>query len=325
MIREWNGRLSQSITVRFSKTEDERSKDFEVFLDAFSKLAPRINFAVDRGESENLPALLIGDSWRFHLIPLGLELPPFLDLLNLLDKGQASLNHGIRQTLNNVTLPTQLTVFVSHQCTNCPNVVRQITPLPLINPDIKVTLIDGMLFSELAEADDIRAVPTVICDEQYRWTGQLNLEEVLDVLVHRNPDHLGSITIETMIKEGNAKQLADMMVQHDRIFSNFMGLLTHEKWPIRLGAMVVMEQITDQKPPLAKQALEPLWEEMKVVQETVRGDIIYLIGEIADQAWLPRMEMMLSQETNDDLSEALEEAVAKIRLPKRGHINMKSG
>jgi hypothetical protein len=170
-----------------------------------------------------------------------------------------------------------------------------------------------MLFPELARVDKIRSVPTVICDGRFRWTGQMRSEEMIHVMVHRHPGELGADIFKRMIKEGDASHLADLMLHTGEIFPAYVDLLAHEKWPIRLGAMVALEGIAETDLKLAKEVIQPLWEKMKGAEVPVRGDIIYWIGQLGDETWIPHLERMKGEESSEDLVEAIDEALERLR------------
>lgn len=79
--------------------------------------------------------------------------------------------------------------------------------------------------------------------------------------------------------DSKADLVAEMMVAEGKIFPAFMDMLVHEKWPVRLGAMVAMEEIIVRDKPLSEQCVEPLWERFPEMNDQVRGDVIDILGE----------------------------------------------
>ncbi|MBE9569841.1 MAG: thioredoxin family protein [Proteobacteria bacterium] len=219
---------------------------------------------------------------------------------------------SIQDHLEKIKLPAVLRLYVSQQCPFCPVTVRQIIPLPAANEFIQLTIIDCTLFPEMAQSNRIQSVPTVLLDEQFRWTGSLRLEELVEIMTNRDPAKLGTSTLKRMLKEGNAAQLAEMMLDKERIFPAFLDLLIHKKWPIRLGAMVAMEEIADRNSELAAQVIDPLWERFHQVEDPVKGDIVYILGESGDYKIVPRLQMILDSQYNTEVKEAAKEAIEKI-------------
>ena len=311
-IRKWNSELSGDIQIRLLVTEDKRTGEFSEFCDNLTRLAPKIRITEEEGEAKGPPAIQIGHAVRYHAIPLGTELEPFLEALSVLDKRFSRLPVSILDHLDKIRLPALLRLYVSRQCPFCPATVRQLIPLPATNEFIQLAIIDCILFPEMAQSDRIQSVPTLLLDEQFRWTGSLQLEELVEIITNRDPAKLSASSLEKMLKEGNAAKVAEMMLDKEKLFPAFLDLLIHEKWPVRLGAMVAMEEIADRNPELAAQVIEPLWESFHHVEDPVKGDIIYIFGESGNYEIAPRLETILGGQYDTEVKEAAKEALEKI-------------
>lgn len=313
-IRKYNSELSTDIHISLLTTEDKRSKEFEGFCENLVRLAPRIRVMQEEGESGGAPAIQVSHTLRYHAIPLGKELRPFLDALPVSDGRASSMSASVQDHLNRMDVPAMLRLFISQQCPFCPVTVQHITPLVAISELIDLTIIDCTLFPEMAQSNRIRSVPTLLLDRQFRWTGSFLLEEVTEVMTNRDPAELGSLSLERMLKEGDASKLAEMMLEREQIFPPLLDLLTHEKWPVRLGAMVAMEEITNRNPGLAAQVIDPLWERFQQVEDPVKGDIIHVLGESGNRTIAPKMQMVLDGEYDAEVKEAAREALEKIEI-----------
>ncbi len=311
-IRKWNSELSGDIQIRLLVTEDKRTSKFSEFCKNLMRLAPKIRITEEKGEAKEPPAIQIGQTVRYHAIPLGTELEPFLEALSVLDNGFSRIPDTIRNHLEKNRLPALLKLYVSQQCPFCPVTLRQIIPLPATNEFIRLAIFDCILFSEMAQSDRIQSVPTLLLDEQFRWTGSLQLEELVEIITNRDPAKLSASSLEGMLKEGNASRVAEMMLDKEKLFPAFLDLLMHEKWPVRLGAMVAMEEIADRNPELAAQVIDPLWEGFHHVEDPVKGDIIYIFGETGNYEIAPRLETILGGQYDTEVKEAAKEALEKI-------------
>ncbi len=327
-IVKWNSQFSDNIQIRLILTEDERSKYFSQFCEDLSHLAPRIQIRREEDESESLPAIrIVGSSLRleptsfgketlhlmsYQAIPLGTELEPFLEGLTLFNHKSPEIPDYVRQYLDKIRMPVELTLYVSQHCPFCPATVRQLLPLAAANEFIRLTVRDGFLFPEMAKSDNIQSAPTLLLDKNFRWTGSINLKELLDVIVNRDPAQLGASSLEAMLKEGNASQIANMMTDSEKIFPAFFDLLSNEKWSVRLGAMTVMEEIAENRRELAAQVIMPLWKRFHHAKDQVKGDILYVLGEAGNNETLSILKTVLNGDYHSEVKEAAKEAIEKI-------------
>ena len=311
-IRKWNDHLTRRHRVCLSLTDDPRSDEFRSFRDAFSRNAPAIEWE-ERSHTGQAPAIMIRDSWVFHAIPTGTELEPFMGLLGLLDQGEDNRFEKMTESLKKLPGPRAMKIYVTTLCPYCPKALTQILPLPLLNPKIRITVIDGQLFPEMAEKDDVQSAPTLIFDRAIRLTGQIESKQVVDILLEQGQGDLSFEVVERMILEGNAGSLAALMKEGGRIQPAFLDALVHPRLPVRLGAMVVMEEMMANGPHLAEQALCSVWSRLEGLEDSVKGDMIYLAGEMGDGAWTKSLKSLMTQGKSKEVREAAEEAWAKLK------------
>ncbi len=319
-IGKWNGELSGNIKLKLLVTEDKRSKKIEEFCENLAKLASRVDIIKDEGEPGALPAIQIAQAVKYHAVPLGTELEPFLKVVSCLGGNVSEISSlgddSGQGDVAGINIPAFLTLYVAQQCPFCPMVVHQLLLLIAASEFVRLAVIDGTLFPEVAQADKIRSVPTVLLDNQFRWTGTLQMEEVVGMMVNRDPSKLSADFLESMLKEGNASQVVEMMIEKEMIFPALVDLLAHEKLFVRVGAMVVMEEIAERRPGLAVEVIEPLWERFSQVEDPIKGDIIYVLGEIGYQGLIPRLDVVLDGPYHTEVKEAAREALEKITHPR---------
>jgi len=216
-----------------------------------------------------------------------------------------------------IGIPAELDLYVALQCGFCPTAVRNLSRLALRNGMIRLSIIDAALFPEQAQRHDIRTVPTVLLDKQFRWSGSFPMEDVICMMVQRSPEQLSAGSIQNMLEDGAAGKVAEMMVDSGQIFQSFYDLLIHEKWPVRLGAMVVMETIAEENIDLAGTAAAPLMQRFAEADASVKGDVLYLLGIIGSPEIIHPLKSILSDSEDPALKDAFEEAVSEIRNRNR--------
>ncbi|MGD8524435.1 MAG: thioredoxin family protein [Desulfobacterales bacterium] len=313
LICKLNDKISHPIKLTLFETEHEKNKAFVFFCEKLSQLVPQIQFVKADGDFQSAPMIGIGNGIRYQAIPTGTELEPFLEALAFNDSSAINIPKLLQKSVCDIEIPAVLTIYVAPQCKFCPEMVRQLIPLPELNRNIKLIIIDCTQFPELMQQYKIQSVPTLFLDDHFHWTGSVNLEELIGMMKDRDPSLLGAVSQEMILKEGNAAQLAQMMLEENIIFPAFYDVLTHDKWSVRLGAMVVMEEITRQQPALAAQAIKPLWERFFEVSDQVKGDILYIFGEIGESQALAKLKSVLSGKFGKEVKEAAEEALQKIK------------
>ena len=308
-ITDFNQRLNRDLTVGLLLSDNPISGTFQEFGNEFSRWAPRIRIKRQSGEPAELPQIQLGENLRYQAVPAGLELPPFLDALTGLASQTRQLTDPLKTRLQSNGLPANLTIVIAPHCAVCPQVVRRLISLPLTFEKLQLEIIDGTLFPEIVQQHRIRSVPTILLENRFRWTGPISLEEIIDAINTRDPGSLGPAYLENILTAGEAGRLAAMMLESGSLIPAFFDVLTHEKWPIRLGAMVVMEEIAEKNPALATDALIPLWGRFQTASTQIQGDILHVFGEIGDLQAASWLETVLAGEFDAEVKEAAADAL----------------
>ena len=311
-IIKLNHQLSHNIAIGLVASQHTSSKLFHEFCDKLTRLVPKIKISKVQTNPQDSPQILIGSGLRYQAVPAGYELQPFLEALVAFDSNSVKIAEPLKILLKKNKLPASLTVFIAPQCTFCPQTVRKLISLPMTVENLQLTIIDGTLFPEMMQTHGIRSVPTILLDDQFRWTGSVPLEELIETIYTRDPVTLSPASLESLITEGGVDRLAAMMLEAEKLFPAFYDVLTHNKWPIRLGAMVVIEEIAGKNPDLAAEALNPLWGRFHGAPVQIQGDILHVLGEIGDPRSVSWLESVLSGNFDREVKEAAIEAAIKI-------------
>jgi len=307
-----NDKLTQAIDIRLTTNADTRSQKLERFCRELTENASRIQVIIEKNDAaDSMPGVHVASSLVYHAVPLGTELMPFLDML--VDASEQNAENAGAGSIQESELPAKLKLYVSSTCSFCPAVVRKLVPLTMQNTHIQLVIIDAVLFSEMAETDHIRSVPTLILDDQFRWTGTVDLNEVLNTIQRRDPAQLSAGTLASMISDGNAYRLAEMMLKEGCIFPAFIDLLTHEAFSTRLCAMAAAEEIAERRMSLAVHMAAPLAERFEQQSDAVKGDILNIIGAAGDHRSLDFLEKISTGGYSKDVKEAAADALGEIR------------
>jgi hypothetical protein len=289
----------------------------DTVLEGFCKTlmdeAPFITLKSLENKGKALPEIQVMDNVSFSALPLEKMLAPFLESLDLASGVTPVIEAGVEDILLNIDMPVELKLYVAGQCPHCPGVIRSMVHLAAASRQIHLHVIDGTWFDKAAAKDGVLSAPCVILDDDFRWTGAVSMKEVVEVMAHRDPASLSTSSLRRILEEGNAAWICHKMKAQGAIFPGFMGLLLHEIWSVRLGAMVVVEELAQDAPALALQLVPlilPCFEDADV---TVKGDILYALGEVGDHAVADTILQMMENFEDEDLLEAARDALAAIK------------
>ena len=258
------------------------------------------------------PAILVSRRLKYQAVPQGPELSPFLNALTRHINPPSGAG-AAENVLNALRIPAHLQVYIAPQCPHCPHTVEQLLALLQANDNLSITIIDGTLFTDVAEKDLIKSVPTVILDTDFRWTGSVDMAELMEAISNRDPIKLGPQALRSFIDDGRASDLAQMMIKAQAVFPALCDLITHDLWSIRLGAMVVTEEIAWNDRPLAGTMISRLQNQFAKTNETVQGDILYVIGQCGNADHIRFLESIAAKATSEELCEAAQDAIACIQ------------
>jgi hypothetical protein len=311
LILNWSSSHNADAEVTFITSEKEADKPFDEFCNEFSSLAPQITIRKKSSEkTDPSPALQLLPNLIFQAIPHESKVPPFLQAL---ERKKSALPSAVQETLEALQAPVFLKLYIARQCPFCPRTAADFMPLANASPFFHLKIIEADRFPDLAQQDKIQSVPTLILDDEFRWTGTIRIQEVTAMIANRDPAWLSASALEQIIKEGNAARLAEMMIAHQKIFPALVDLLVHSKWPSRLGSMVVAETIAEEDPSLAKKLTPLLWDRFSRSDSSVKGDILYVIGIAGGDKALALLQSVLESEEAPDVIEAAEDAVSRIK------------
>jgi len=310
-ISEWARHAEAPRPVSMVLTSDGRSDRFQEFGRQMTDLAPQVGLKVAHAEDDDaLPQIHIQPNITYRAIPRDHELKPFLKILSGTPDMSANRPLSDTRVLEKLPMPAVIKVYISPECPFCPQTVESLASLAAAQEMIHLIIIDAAMFQEQAVADEVTSVPTVFLDDHFRWTGAIQLPELIDILVNRDPAQLSSETLKQILYDGKAAQLAGMMAESGAVFPALYELLTHPLWPVRLGAMVTVEYLAELRSDLIGEVVEGLWEQFDAVEDPVKGDILYLFGETAHPDALAKTQAVIQGAYADVVKEAARDAAA---------------
>lgn len=312
-IRQAAPRIAAGAVLRLEIGEGRDEAALEPFCRRLAALAPGLQIDRRAPAPGDSPAIVPRDRVRFLGAPRGRELPVFLEILT----GESATHPAPRPAAPaSPAPPAELELYVSSGCAFCPQALRLLLPLVYGSPWLRLQVIDAESHPSRFREREVRSVPTLLLDKGFRWVGAVDPEEVLRVASGRDPREISAASLERLLKEGEARRLALWMVEHRSVFPALRELLCREEWPVRLGAMVTVEEIQARDPDLAAAAIAPLAEQLAALPERVQGDLLYLLGETASPRFLPPLESFAAAARTPELATAAREAAARVKAKK---------
>lgn len=304
--------LQNPLVLKVNLTRNDLAKQFRQFIEPLVTASSMVQAIYTTYLEDDPPTIEIRSNLRYMALPGGREMAPFLQTLISRSRGETSLAERTLSRLATFITPTQVEVMVSPTCPHCPIVVGLVNQLALASIYLEVTIIDITLFADFAEKYSIRAVPTLVIDGQEQLVGNISEDLLVDKLTNQSPATFHPDSFKKIVKEGDAEKLAGMMVADADVYGGALQLLTDPDWSVRMGMMVVLEELAERSPVLVQSVYPYLVELLDHGDANQRGDMAYLLGLIGNVSVLEPLKMLLN-DTNSEVAEAAFEAIQQIQ------------
>ena len=239
--------------------------------------------------------------------PEGLELDPFLDAIWWLGEAKALPGSQALRSLDHMTAPADLLVLIAATCPNCPSLVRKVLAMAVRQPLIRLIIADVVRFEDLALRYKVRSTPTLIVNQTATFVGDVEEETIVRHLLGSNDPSSLTAVLESMIAAGRAEDAGVLMVSRRHPHA-ILPLYRSSHFPLRVGALVAMEEALEQDPRGLDPLVEDLMELLVHEDKGLRGDTAALLGKIGDPRAIPALRRA-AQDTDSDVREAAEEAL----------------
>lgn len=281
-LLDWNARQKAPVKLSLSGDAGDVKQVLDQFCDRLQFLAPVIEKRPAPDDPFRSPAIIVGrhENIAFQAAPQGRELVSFLKAIEADSGGRSDTLKSLSEQCDRIELPAELVLYITMQCPHCPTAVAELASIANASPHIRLTVIDGMLLTDKAQTHDIRSVPTLILDDQIRWTGRIKVAEVIEQCINRDPAQLSAASLRQIIESGEAAKLSAMMSESGALFPALIDLLVSERWSVRLGAMVTVEYLAEEAPELTEDLVVPLWSRFDALDESVQGDVVQVLAQV---------------------------------------------
>ncbi|WP_338412282.1 alkyl hydroperoxide reductase subunit F [Psychrobacter raelei] len=211
-VKSYSENMTRPIHFVIGTGEHDKKAELVDFLSKIAGTTDKINFD-ENNTDDSLPSPISfkitteGDDVSsetgivFSGIPGGHEFTSLI--LAILQAGghTLKLDESIQKMVKRIGHPLQFQTYVSLSCHNCPEVVQALNQFALLNDGISNEMIDGGLFQEQVEANNIQGVPAVFLNGKPFLNGKVDTARIIDKLQEQYPDLLSAAS------EDDAEQL----------------------------------------------------------------------------------------------------------------------
>ncbi len=314
LVETWGRDVKEPMRLAVALTRDPGSDRIRDFCSTLNVLVPMVKIDKADPADDQIPFIRIQKQIAYKGVPQGRELIVFLNALIGIEIQEIQKKLPDAGLFEKIQIPGVLKIYISTQCPFCPQAVSALCALARRSEKIRVEIIDGEMFAERARLDHVRSVPTVILDDQFRWTGSISIAEIIDMMISRDPSQAGAPALRSIIEAGDAAGLAHMMARSNKVYPAFIELLIHPKWPVRLGAMAAFEYLEEISPDLADETRFTLLPRFGPADDGVKGDIAHLLGGSRHPEVKSCLISVMTGDYSQDVREAAREALASVHI-----------
>jgi hypothetical protein len=293
--------------------EDQRGKAFQALAAELISAGLTQGSLSDESLSAEGPFLAFSADHRqprhfYQSLPSGKEWLPFYRLLRTLATGEVLLSTKAVASTRNWIEQATIRILITADCPFCAQVVTLVNQLAAASPLLNTWIIDVERFPEWLLKYPVKSVPAIILDDAIIKVGLITEEELADLLEKKNSREYLEWLYRNDLMEKRIHSAMERLTSHLEDVPLIVGLIKAEEFGIKLGAVALIEQISEEVPlshPLLVDALAPLLQE---ASEQIIGDAAYLLGALRDPRKISILEPLLNH-PNPDIREIAREGL----------------
>jgi len=176
----------------------------------------------------------------YQAVPVGPEAEPFLDALKTLATGGAG-------TVPELDQPSEIVVFISPDCPNCPHTVRAATQLAAVNRGVTTTVVDISEFADRAAVVGIRSVPMAVVNDGLTLVGAMSAQDLADkIAAQGGPDDEGRV-FASLVEAGRFDAAGALLID-GCAREAFLELWRASALEHRIGLVLTAEEVLEADP-----------------------------------------------------------------------------
>lgn len=204
-LMAYTANMKNKITLVVQTGEHEKRAELLQFLNDFAKVSKQIEVEQrDMGNQLRSPVSFLlevdgkANGIQFSGIPSGHEFNSLVLAVLHSSGTELKLDDSLKNIIRSIQEELKFEVYVSLSCHNCPDVVQALNQFSTINPNIVTETIDGGVYPELIEKNNIQGVPTVLLNGEVFANGKIDTAQLLDKLMKKYPNIASKKSAETL-------------------------------------------------------------------------------------------------------------------------------
>lgn len=182
-LKAYLERVREPFEMVASLDDSQNARDMRELLEEITQLSPQITLRTD-GQDARRPSFALNRvganmSLRFAAIPLGHEFTSLVLALLWVGGHPPKAEPEVIEQIKALDGDYTFEVYMSLTCHNCPDVVQALSLMAVLNPKVKVTIVDGGLFQQEVDERQIMAVPAVFLNGEMFASGRMTVEEIV--------------------------------------------------------------------------------------------------------------------------------------------------
>lgn len=184
-LAEYLKMMEGDVRITISKGEDKVSQEMATLVDELATMSDHIK--VEEGTLERTPSFSVNRPDEdtgivFAGIPLGHEFTSLVLALLQVSGRTPKVKESVMDQIQSLKGSYHFESYISLSCHNCPEVVQALNIMSVLHPGVTHTMIDGAVYKEEAEKNNIMATPTVFLNGEEFGGGRMQIEEILEKL-----------------------------------------------------------------------------------------------------------------------------------------------
>ncbi len=193
-VTQYMSRLVEDVTIVVQRGEHPQRQELMDFLAEFVATSSRLHLReTDAPDLLRSPVSFYLEvdggfsGMSFSGIPGGHEFNSLVLAILRASGVPVRLDESVQEIVRGLAAPLNFEVYVSLSCHNCPDVVQTLQQFAAINANIRCEMIDGGIYPELIEKNNIHGVPAVFLNGQPFASGKVDTAQLLEKLLARFP------------------------------------------------------------------------------------------------------------------------------------------